>query len=111
MQATQFSANVSTVASEVVTVNPLAAIVLPQPVAGAAGAAIVLDLGIVPNGRPGDSFSSVVISGIPAGATLSNTNGNTLTVANGSITFSSGQLAAGVLNGLAITPAGAGVSC
>src|SRR5262249_4283120 len=46
---------------------------------------------------------SLTISGIPAGATLSNSQG-TLTVANGTISFTSAQLAAGVLNGLAVTP-------
>ena len=47
----------------------------------------------------------MTIGSIPAGATLSNTNGDTLTVSGGSITFNAAQLAAGVLNGLKITPA------
>ena len=52
-----------------------------------------------------DASLSVTIGGIPADATLSNTQGDTLTVGNdGSISFTSAQLAAGVLNGLAITP-------
>lgn len=55
-----------------------------------------------------NSLSSVTIGGIPAGATLSN-SGGTLAVFNGSIIFSAGQLAAGVLNGLAITPASEGI--
>ena len=110
VQATDTSGNASPVASEAVTVNPLAPTVTPGPVSGTAGQAIALNLGIVANGRAGDSnsLSSVTIGGIPTGATLSNTNGNTLTIANGSITFSAAQLAAGVLNGLAVTPAGAG---
>ena len=48
------------------------------------------------------------LSNIPSGATLSNSNGNTLTVANGSIAFSSSQIAAGYLNGLAMTSTSAG---
>jgi hypothetical protein len=51
-----------------------------------------------------DAALSVTISGIPAGASLSNSQG-ALTIANGSITFTPAQLAAGALNGLAITPA------
>ncbi len=108
--ATNSSANVSAPASETVAVNPLAPTVAPVTVSGTAGQAIPLDLGISPNGRPGDgnALSSVTLGSIPAGATLSNTAGNTLTVSGGSITFSASQLAAGVLTGLAITPAGAG---
>jgi Ca2+-binding RTX toxin-like protein len=51
-----------------------------------------------------DASLSLTISGIPANAALSNSQG-ALTVANGSITFTAAQLAAGALNGLAITPA------
>src|SRR5262249_18641040 len=47
------------------------------------------------------SLTSVTISGIPAGAILSNTANGMLTVVNGSITLTQAQLA-----GLAITPAG-----
>jgi len=47
---------------------------------------------------------SLTISGIPADASLSNSRG-ALTFSNGSITFTSAQLAGGALNGLSITPA------
>jgi uncharacterized protein YcsI (UPF0317 family) len=46
---------------------------------------------------------SLAISGIPANAILSNSQG-ALTFSNGSITFTSAQLAGGALNGLSITP-------
>ena len=110
VQATNSSGNVSSAASEAVTVNPLAPPVAPGPVSGIVGQRITLNLGVTSNGLAGDTngLSSVTISGIPSGATLSNTNGNTLTVAGGSITFTASQLAAGILNGLAITPATAG---
>ncbi len=110
VQATDASSNVSAAASEAVTVNPLAPAVAPVAVSGTAGQAIALNLGISVNGLSGDSNSlaSVTLGGIPAGATLSNTNGNPLTTSGGSISFSASQLAAGVLNGLAITPASSG---
>ena len=109
-QATDAAGNVSAVASEVVTVSPLAPTVLPLGVSGLVGQAIVLNLGIGANRLTGDSNSlaSVTIGGIPSGATLSNTNGDVLTVAGGGIAFSGSQIAAGVLNGLAITPSSAG---
>ncbi|MCW3475507.1 hypothetical protein OL599_13060 [Rhodovastum sp. RN2-1] len=110
VQATDASANVSATANEAVTVNPLAPTVAPAPVSGIVGQAIALNLGLAANGLAGDSNSlaSVTLGGIPAGATLSNTNGNVLTITGGGIAFSASQLAAGVLNGLAITPASAG---
>ena len=97
-------------ASEAVTVNPLAPTVAPLAVSGTAGQAITLSLGLVPNGLAGDSngLSAVTIGSIPAGATLSNTNNDVLIVTGGGITFTASQLVAGVLNGLAITPASAG---
>jgi Ca2+-binding RTX toxin-like protein len=51
-----------------------------------------------------DASLSLTIAGIPASASLSNSQG-ALTFANGSITFTAAQLAGGALNGLAITPA------
>ena len=53
-----------------------------------------------------DASLSLTITGIPADATLSNALG-TLSVTNGSISFTAAQLAAGVLTGLAITPTSA----
>jgi P pilus assembly chaperone PapD len=109
-QATDASGNTSTTATEAVTVTPLAPAVASGAVSGTAGQKIALNLGITTNSLSGDSnsLSSVTISGIPSGATLSNTNGNTLTISGGGISFSAAQLAAGVLNGLAITLASAG---
>ncbi len=108
--ATNSSANVSAAASEAVTVNPLAPTVAPVAASGTVGHAIALNLGISSNGLTGDtnSLASVTLGSIPAGSTLSNTAGNTLTVSGGSITFSASQLAAGVLTGLAITPTASG---
>jgi hypothetical protein len=106
-QAKDSSDNASAVAAETVTVNPLAPTVAPGPVSRIVGQRIALNLGTASNDLAGDtnSLSSMTISGIPSGATLSNTNGNTLTVSGGSITFTANQLASGILNGLAIIPA------
>ena len=100
--------------TEAVTVNPLAPTVTPVAVTGGLGLAIPLILGITvnresgPNGDAGgtNSLHSVTISDLPNGATLSNSNGDTLSISGGSITFDATQLADGVLNGLAITPTG-----
>ena len=46
-----------------------------------------------------ESITAITINGIPANASLSNTAGDTLTINNGSITLTPGQL-----DGLAITP-------
>ena len=110
VQASDALGAVSGTANVAVTVAPLAPSVAPAAVSGVAGQAIPLSLGITANGLAGDSNSlrSVTLSGIPGGATLSNSRGDPLTVSGGSITFSPGQLAAGVLNGLAITPLSAG---
>jgi len=69
--------------------------------------AIALNLGIAATSASGETntLNSVTISSIPSGATLSNTNGDPLTITGGSITFDATQLAAGVLNGLKVTPA------
>ena len=110
VQATNLFGGSSNVATEAVTIDPLAPTVAPAPVSGVTGQPIALNLGIAVNGLSGDqnSLSSVVISGVPTGATLSNSNGNALTITGGSITFSASQLAAGVLHGLAITPTSTG---
>ncbi|MFS2009296.1 Ig-like domain-containing protein [Azospirillum sp. CT11-132] len=57
-------------------------------------------LSITPALTDASETLSVTIADIPAGATLSNTAGDTLTIINGSITLTPAQLA-----GLAITPA------
>ena len=103
------AAGTSSAASEAVTVAPLAPTVAPVTVSGAVGQAIPLNLGITVNGLSGDAntLASVTLSGIPSGAALRDSAG-TLSVSGGSITFSASQLAAGALNGLAITPSAAG---
>ena len=102
------------IGTEAVTVNPLAPTVAPVAVTGkGVGSPITLALGIVVNSEAGsngdgpqtNSLHSVTISDIPSGATLSNTNHDPLSISGGSITFDGAELAAGVLNGLAITPA------
>jgi hypothetical protein len=50
----------------------------------------------------GDDTLSLNIRSLPADATLTNSNGDTLVITNGSITFSQAQLTAGVLNGLTL---------
>jgi hypothetical protein len=78
--------------------------VAPTAVSGTEGSPILLNLGIS-LASAGDSLTSVTISDIPANATLSDTNGATLTIVSGSITLNGTELAAGDLNGLSITPA------
>ncbi len=103
----------SATGTEAVTVNPLAPAVVPGTVTGhGAGTPIPLALGITVNsetGSDGDSpvtnkLYSVMISDIPSGATLSDSNGP-LTFTGASITFDATDLADNVLSGLAITPA------
>ncbi len=92
--------------TEAVTVNPLAPTVAPVAENGIEGSALALNLGISLNGLSGDgnALYSVTISGIPVGATLSNSHHDTLTISGGSITFNASQLINGVLSGLTITP-------
>ena len=92
--------------TEVVTVDPLAPVVLPLAVSETEAQPITLHPGISPVGLFGDNNSlySVTISDIPNGATLSNSHGDTLTSSGGSITFDALELAGGVLSGLKITP-------
>jgi hypothetical protein len=66
-------------------------------------AATPLALGISISGYDADDGNlSLTISGLPSGAKLTNTHGDTLTIASGGITFTQAQLTAGVLNGLSI---------
>ena len=74
-----------------------------QPIALSISSTLVDALGAA---DPDESLS-ITITGIPTDATLSNTNGSTLTPSGGSITFTQAQLTAGVLNGLSITPTSA----
>ena len=109
-QVTDNRGNVSGPVTEAVTVGPLAPTVTPVTVSGTTGQPILLNLGIAAAGQTGDTntLSSVTIGSIPAGATLSNTNHDTLTSVNGSITLAAAQLSSGVLNGLSITTSSAG---
>ena len=50
------------------------------------------------------TLTTLVIGEIPAGATLSDADHNTLTVTSGSIVFTANEIAEGYLTGLAITP-------
>ncbi|WP_039014987.1 hypothetical protein, partial [Cupriavidus sp. IDO] len=63
----------TTTATEAVTVHPLAPTLAPMAESGVEGAAIALNLGATVNGLAGDgnSLASLVVSAIPAGATLS----------------------------------------
>ena len=92
-------------------VNPTQPTVMPVAVSGVEGYAILLNLGLTVTGELGDgnSLHAVTIGNIPSGATLHNTNGDTLTVAGGSITFTAAQIADNVLAGLSITPVNDGV--
>ncbi|RDK04949.1 beta strand repeat-containing protein, partial [Cupriavidus lacunae] len=92
----------TTTATEAVTVNPLAPTLAPVAESGVEGAAIALNLGAAVNGLAGDanSLATLVVSAIPAGATLS----------DGSHTFhadashSSVDVSGWTLSSLTITP-------
>ena len=86
------------------TVEPQILTVAPTAETGIEGSPIGLGLGIS-LASPSDSLVSVTISDIPTGATLSDTNGATLTISGSSVTLDAAQIAAGDLAGLAITPA------
>ena len=84
-----------------VTVNPVSDTPTLSVAAttGAEDTAIPLTISPALTDTDGSETLSVTISGIPAGAVLTNAAGETLTIANGSITLAPGQL-----TGLAITP-------
>ncbi|MBF5095549.1 tandem-95 repeat protein, partial [Azospirillum sp. INR13] len=87
--------------SLVVTVNPVTdtPTLDVNPASGNEDASIALDITSALTDLDGSETLSIVISGIPSGATLSNTLNGTLTVTNGSITLTAEQLA-----GLKIKP-------
>ena len=87
--------------SLVVTVNPVTdtPTLTVQPASGNEDTTIALDITSALTDLDGSETLSIVISGIPGGATLSNTLNGTLTVTNGSITLTAEQLA-----GLKIKP-------
>jgi hypothetical protein len=87
--------------SLVVTVNPVTdtPTLTVQPASGNEDTTIALDISSALTDLDGSETLSIVISGIPSGATLSNTLNGTLTVTNGSITLTAEQLA-----GLKIKP-------
>ena len=85
----------------VVTVNPVTdtPTLDVNPASGNEDTFIALDISSTLTDLDGSETLSIVISGIPSGATLSNTLNGTLTVTNGSITLTAEQLA-----GLKIKP-------
>ncbi len=103
VQASDTLGDSSAFASEALAIDPLAPTVAPAAVSGSTGQPIALNLGIIVNKMAGDtnSLSSVTLTGIPVGATLSNSAG-ALTPSGGAISFNAAQLAAGALGGLAI---------
>ncbi|HYF85801.1 beta strand repeat-containing protein, partial [Azospirillum sp.] len=84
-----------------VTVNPVSDTPTLSVAAttGAEDTAIPLTIDPALTDTDGSESLSITISGIPSGASLRNTAGDTLTISNGTITLAPGQLA-----GLAITP-------
>ena len=88
VQVTDTAGNVSTIATESVTVNPLAATVTPVAATGVEGSVIALNLAVTVNGLSGDanSLATLTLSGATAGAVL--TDGiNTHTFTGPSDTF------------------------
>ncbi|MGF7177579.1 beta strand repeat-containing protein, partial [Azospirillum doebereinerae] len=91
----------STSAPLVVTVNPVSDMptLSVQAAGGNEDTGIPLTIDSALTDTDGSETLTITLSGIPAGASLSNTAGNTLTISNGSITLTPAQLA-----GLKITP-------
>ncbi|PWC87194.1 hypothetical protein TSH100_10375, partial [Azospirillum sp. TSH100] len=95
------AAPVSVSAPLAVTVNPVTdtPTLSVSAASGNEDSAIALTISPALTDTDGSEALSVTISGIPTGASLKNTAGDVLTISNGSITLSPGQLA-----GLTITP-------
>ena len=95
------AAPVSVSAPLAVTVNPVTDTPTLSVTAatGSEDTAIPLVISPALTDTDGSESLSITISGIPVGASLKNSAGDTLTIGNGSITLSPGQLA-----GLTITP-------
>ncbi|WP_343049634.1 tandem-95 repeat protein [Azospirillum melinis] len=95
------AAAVSVSSTLAVTVNPVSdtPTLSVSAATGNEDTAIALAINPALTDTDGSETLTVTISGIPAGASLSNTAGNTLTISNGSITLTPAQLA-----GLKITP-------
>ncbi|HEV7579439.1 MAG TPA: hypothetical protein VGO77_03345, partial [Mycobacterium sp.] len=90
-----------------VVVQPDAPILTLQDASGSEDQPIPINIAVAPGEvESSPPAVSLVLSGIPSDAVLSNRQG-ALTVANGSITFSAQDIANGALNGLAITPTSA----
>jgi len=68
-------------------------------ITGNEDSAIALDISSALTDTDGSESLSIEIGGIPTGATLTNTAGDTITITNGSATLTAGQL-----DGLAVTP-------
>ena len=73
-----------------------------SPATGTEGSAIPLSLSDTLTG--GATLTSLVIGGIPTGATLSDAAHDVLSVTNGSVTITASELADGALSSLIITP-------
>ena len=102
--ATPIGSSAATKATETVTILPLAPTVAPVAASGVQGTAIPLNLGVASNSKPGDvnSLASVLVSGIPVGATL--TDGvNTFTATAGAQQV---DVHTWKLGSLTITPSG-----
>ncbi|WP_199235340.1 Ig-like domain-containing protein, partial [Azospirillum sp. TSA6c] len=95
------AAAVSVSSTLAVTVNPVSdtPTLTVSAATGNEDTAIALTINPALTDTDGSETLTVTISGIPAGASLTNSAGNTLTISNGSITLTPAQLA-----GLKITP-------
>ena len=109
-QDTNGDRSAAAIGSESLTVDPTLPTVAPVAETGVEGTAIALDLGVTATGLTGDANTlySVTLNDIPANATLLDSNGDTLTVTGGSITFDAAEIASGSLIGLTLTPENAG---
>jgi len=105
--ATDQAANTAS-ASELVTVNPLAPCLNPVAAQGNEDTAIALNLGVTVKSLPGangdaspNSLATLVVNGIPVGATLSDGAGHSFTATAGDTSY---DVAGWNLSGLKITP-------
>ena len=99
--ATDLAGNVSAPAAASIQVDPVsdAPTLTVSAASGNEDTAIALSISTAQTDTDGSETLTIKIDGIPAGATLANTAGDTLTISGGSITLTPGQLA-----GLKITP-------
>src|SRR5262249_61178163 len=103
-RATQPDGGPTTPKREPVAVSPLPPRVTASAGSGVEGTAIALTITDGVQDSDGETVSQLVISGIPTGATLSNSHGDVLAISSANITSTALQPPTGVLSRLKIAP-------